>query len=262
MKSKAHIRGHPVHMILVPFPIAFLSGALLFDVLGVIYLRNSFWVTGGYLELAGILSGFIAAIPGLIDYLYTVPPRSSAKRRASLHAVVNIGMLTLFILAYFNRSDPFSILLVVLETGGIVLMLIGGWLGGTLVVRNQIGVNPRYANAGKWQELHFDQKSTLVNVAKADTLTTDQMMLIHIKNKRVVLAKTEDGYVAFSDHCSHRGGSLAGGSMICGTVQCPWHGSQFNVRTGVPNAGPAEKGLQTYEVVENAGYVYLNADTL
>jgi nitrite reductase/ring-hydroxylating ferredoxin subunit len=84
------------------------------------------------------------------------------------------------------------------------------------------------------------------------------MKLIHAKDKRIVIARTEQGYVAFDDRCSHKGASLAGGAMICGTVQCPWHGSQFDVKTGMVKAGPGNEKIQTYEIVESLGKVYLS----
>ena len=64
-------------------------------------------------------------------------------------------------------------------------------------------------------------------------------------------------FAAFSDHCSHRGGSLAGGAVICGTVQCPWHGSQFDVRSGDIKAGPAKEKILIYPIKENKGKIYL-----
>jgi nitrite reductase/ring-hydroxylating ferredoxin subunit len=91
----------------------------------------------------------------------------------------------------------------------------------------------------------------------SDELEIDQMKLLHVDGQRIVLARTEEGYVAFDDHCTHRGASLADGSMICGTVQCPWHGSQFDVRTGSVRAGPAEEGIGTHRVEESGGEVRL-----
>ena len=84
------------------------------------------------------------------------------------------------------------------------------------------------------------------------------MKLVHVKDRRVVIARSETGYVAFDDRCSHKGGSLAGGAMICGTVQCPWHGSQFDVATGALKAGPGNEGIKTYIVDESNGKVYLS----
>jgi nitrite reductase/ring-hydroxylating ferredoxin subunit len=67
-----------------------------------------------------------------------------------------------------------------------------------------------------------------------------------VKRDILVLARAEKGYVAFEDRCTHSGGSLAGGVMMCGTVQCLWHGSQFNVSTGKVKAGPAKKEISVY----------------
>jgi nitrite reductase/ring-hydroxylating ferredoxin subunit len=144
-------------------------------------------------------------------------------------------------------------LVLALELGALGLLIVGGWMGGTLVNRNQIGVDHRYAGAGKWKEQTVESRpNTPVTVASADELKVDQMKLLHVGDRRIVLARTENGYVAFDDHCPHRGGSLAGGSMMCGTVQCPWHGSQFDVRTGALKAGPADRSIATFRV-EQAG---------
>jgi len=64
---------------LIPFPFAFLSGALLFDAAGWFRDVPSWWTAGGYLSLLGIATALAAAVPGVIDYLYTVPPESSAR---------------------------------------------------------------------------------------------------------------------------------------------------------------------------------------
>jgi nitrite reductase/ring-hydroxylating ferredoxin subunit len=122
-------------------------------------------------------------------------------------------------------------------------------MGGSLVTRNLIGVDHRYARAGKWQESRVDARANVpVVVAKRDEIEIDQMKLLHVGEKRIVLARTDQGYVAFDDRCTHRGGSLAGGVMICGTVQCLWHGSQFDVSSGRVKAGPAKEDLRVYRV--------------
>jgi len=137
-------------------------------------------------------------------------------------------------------------------------MIIAGWHGGTLVHRNLIGIDMRYANAGKWKEKYIEEKTGLTEVASTDEVRTDQMKLLHVKGKRIVLAKTNTDFVAFDDRCSHRGGSLAGGMMVCGTVQCPWHGSQFNVENGEVKAGPAKEKIATYPLVVKDSKVYLD----
>ncbi|RVU02691.1 DUF2231 domain-containing protein [Mucilaginibacter limnophilus] len=256
MKSRASFKGHPLHPILVAFPIAFLIGAFVFDVLSVINDNESFWQTGKYLAIAGIVSALAAAVPGIIDYYAVVPPKSSGKKRATQHGLLNFTVVIFFAIALYIRSNSITPVLI-LEGIGVVLLFVSGWLGGTLVYRNQIGVDPRYANAGKWKEAYFNQASGSIEVASADELKTDQMKLLHVAGKRIVLARTEKAYVAFDDRCTHRGASLAGGMMICGTVQCPWHGSQFDCTTGAVKAGPAKEGISTYTVNESSGKVYL-----
>lgn len=119
-------------------------------------------------------------------------------------------------------------------------------MGGVLVNRKQIGVDPRYARAGKWKEAIVQaQPGEPVVVARADELEVDQMKLLRVGNRRIVLGRTEKRYVAFDDRCTDKGSSLAGGAMICSTVQCPWHGPQFDARSGDVRAGPAETPIST-----------------
>jgi uncharacterized membrane protein/nitrite reductase/ring-hydroxylating ferredoxin subunit len=259
MKSRASIKGHPIHPILIVFPLAFFAGTLLFDILAMAYNDAVFWVTAYYMQLAGIIGGVLAAIPGAVDYIFTVPPKSSGKKRAAKHGIVNASALVLFTIAWFLKADPgvVPVVSLVLEIVAAALLVFGGWMGGTLVYRNQIGVNPRYASAGKWKEIYVPTQASPVEVAHADELKPNQMKLVHAGDKRIVLARTETGYVAFSDHCMHRGGSLAGGAMICGTVQCPWHGSQFDVTNGAIKAGPAQEPIVIYTVKEENGKVML-----
>ncbi|MDB4924444.1 DUF2231 domain-containing protein [Mucilaginibacter sp.] len=260
MKSKASIKGHPLHPILVTFPIAFFTGTLVFDVLGVLKGNTGYRQTGEFLELAGLITACIAAIPGLVDYFYTVPPVSSAKKRATQHGLINLLLVLIFIAAYVLRNKSIVSFPVIVgsELAGFILMGVSGWLGGTLVYRNQIGVDPRYAGAGKWNEVYLKDSGNLMVVAVAGELQTGQMKLLHIDSKRIVLGKTAESYVAFDDRCTHKGGSLAGGMMICGTVQCPWHGSQFDCKTGEVKAGPAKDSINTYKISLKEGKVYLS----
>lgn len=253
MKSKAVLLGHPVHPMLIPFPFAFLTGAFLFDAAGWFTGTQSWWTTGSHLAIAGIAAALVAAIPGVIDYLYTVPPRSSGKKRATQHMLANLTTVGLFALAWGIRGDTETrpgLLVLALEAAATVLLMTGAYMGGTLVTRNLISVDHRYADGGKWRDESVESERGPLTVARRDDLKPDQMKLVRIGDKRIVLARTEDGYVAFDDRCTHRGGSLAGGVMICGTVQCLWHGSQFDVATGAVKAGPAKQPIATYRVIE------------
>jgi nitrite reductase/ring-hydroxylating ferredoxin subunit/uncharacterized membrane protein len=259
MKSRAHIKGHPLHPILVSFPIAFYTGTLLFDILAKTY-SPEFLFSAYNLEIAALISAALAAIPGFIDYINTVPPKSTAKQRGAKHALTNVAVMMFFGAALIYRAKnevPNLNILIALEGAGEVLLFFAGWMGGTLVYRNQIGVDPRYANAGKWKEIYVTKTEGEIEVGDVNELGVNQMKLVHAGDKRIVIARTEDGHVAFDDRCPHRGGSLAGGAMMCGTVQCPWHGSQFSVADGTVKSGPAKMPIVTYSLKEQKGKLLL-----
>ena len=261
MRSRANVKGHPLHPMLIPFPVAFTVGGLLADLVGRAGGRPSLWVVGGYLSVAAVVTGLVAAVPGAIDYLSIVPPNSSGKARATQHMLVNVSALVAFALGWafrdWNTFEPGAGTLL-LEIAGVALVTYGGWLGGTLVYRNQIGVDHRSAGAGKWREQDVTGRpGEAVPVATADELKVNQMKLLHVNGRRIVLARIGEGYAAFDDRCTHRGGPLSDGVLACDTVTCPWHGSQFDVKSGAVEARPATAPIRTYGVELTTGEVKL-----
>jgi nitrite reductase/ring-hydroxylating ferredoxin subunit/uncharacterized membrane protein len=258
MRSTAHFRGHPIHPALIPFPIGCLIVGFLFELAGALTGATAWSATAGHLLIAGIAFGLLAAVPGLIDYLKAVPPRSSAKQRARQHGLLNATALVLFSAALAMRNDvtagPIAL---VLEALGSGVLLYAGWLGGILVNRNMMGVDHRYAQAGKWKELTVEAGSGPIVAGREDDLKPGQMKLVHVDGRRIVVAKTEQGHVAFDDRCTHRGASLAGGVLIGTTVHCLWHGSQFDVESGAVRCGPANEGIRCYRVEVKSGEIHI-----
>jgi uncharacterized membrane protein/nitrite reductase/ring-hydroxylating ferredoxin subunit len=261
MRSKANFKSHPIHPMLVAFPVAFIFGAVVSDVAGVFGEWELLWSMGAYLSIAAVVTGLAAGVAGFLDYLYVVPPKSSGKRRATWHMVVNVLALAAIAAGWFFRDwetlRPATVA-VLLEAVSAALVTCGGWMGGTLVYRNQIGVDHRYAHAGKWREVTADGRpGELAAVEGASQLKPGQMMLVHAGERRIVVARTDQGYAAFDDRCTHRGASLADGTLACTTVTCPWHGSQFDVTNGAVQAGPTEEPISTYRVEASNGRVQL-----
>jgi nitrite reductase/ring-hydroxylating ferredoxin subunit/uncharacterized membrane protein len=286
MRSTASIKGHPIHPMLINFPFAYLAGGFVTAAAGAILRRPDLTAVSRFLVPAGILTGLAAAVPGIIDYTFSVPPESSGKERATKHALVNSTALALFAASWAidrrstgprpsagpkgpalpdrspgprerrpRPSGPGEKTSLTLKTLGMAAISFGGWLGGTLVYRNQIGVDHRYANAGKWDEKRTDERGR-IELATGE-LELNQMKLVHAEGERIAVARTESGYAAFQDRCTHKGGPLSDGVLICGTVQCPWHGSQFDVHTGKVKCGPAEEEIKTYEVKRSPGQLRL-----
>jgi len=267
MRSTAHFKSHPIHPMLIPFPFAFLSGSALVGLWARATNRREWFRTTNHMNQLGLGSAVVAAVPGLIDYFFSVPPRSSARDRATKHMIANLSAVGLFAAARLGRRDPDArppVWTVAADLCGAALLGAGGWMGGTLVYRNQIGVDHRYADAGKWQVETIETPrldSPEVDAGDASELGVDQMKLLRVGDRRIALGRTERGYVAFDDRCTHKGGPLSDGVLACDTVQCPWHGSQFDVHTGAARRGPATEGIETYEVTERDGRLWLRLPT-
>lgn len=141
--SKAAMFHHALHPVLVDFPIAFLIGGFLADV-GYWRTEDLFWARASvWLIGAGVLAGIAAAILGVIDFFTVVPDK--AKRAGWIHFIVNALALTLSLLNLLLRlgDEPeqyivfFGLILSLLTT---LLLTVGGWFGGELVMRHGISV--------------------------------------------------------------------------------------------------------------------------
>ena len=87
-------------------------------------------------------------------------------------------------------------------------------------------------------------------VAGVDDLKPGELKRVEIGGVALCLARLEDGgaYCALADVCSHEEVELSDGWLDGDEVECPMHGSRFNVRTGAPRGLPANKPVQAYEV--------------
>ena len=142
-QSTAQIAGHPIHPMLVPFPIVFLVSAFVSDL---VYwqTRNPSWaVAAMWLLGAALVMAALAATAGLIDFLGDV--RIRQKRPAWLHVIGNVTAVVLalinFIIRYANGAEagvfPWGIWLSLIV---VLLLLFTGWMGGELVYRGKVGV--------------------------------------------------------------------------------------------------------------------------
>ena len=90
---------------LVTYPFAFLTGGWGFGMAGAIWRRDELKTVSRYLVPTGVAAGLLAAVPGIIDYRNSVPPESSAKERATKHAIVNTAALALFTAGWLLGRD-------------------------------------------------------------------------------------------------------------------------------------------------------------
>ncbi|MEO3760667.1 DUF2231 domain-containing protein [Mycobacterium sp. B14F4] len=144
MTSRAKVLGHPVHPMLIPFPVGLLTTAVVFDVLYLITDRAGFTVAAAYAIAGGIIGGALAAPFGWIDY-FKIPNGSRAKRIGLVHGLANIVVVVLFAISWLLRLnaggwDP-TVLALVCSFVAVAVAGVAAWLGGELVDRLGIGVD-------------------------------------------------------------------------------------------------------------------------
>ena len=141
MKSTARLGEHPIHPMLIPYPFAFLSGALGFRLAAHARGSDALAQTADHLRTVGLASAVIAAVPGVVDYFGSVPD-GRPKRTATQHALSNSGALICFAAAALaaRRGQPARDAVLRFESVGTAFLCIGGWLGGQLAYHHRIGV--------------------------------------------------------------------------------------------------------------------------
>jgi uncharacterized membrane protein len=143
MESRAKFLGHPIHQQLIAFPLGLLGMAVIFDIIA-LATKNMKWTDiAFYMIGAGIVTGLLAAVFGLVDWM-AIPSNTRAKRIGAMHGIGNVIVVLLFVGSFYLRwADPINVPMVgyVASFAGLCLALITGWLGGELVDRLGVGVD-------------------------------------------------------------------------------------------------------------------------
>src|ERR671911_2912658 len=103
MESRAKLFGHPIHQMLIVFPLGLLAMAVVFDLLA-IALADGYWSEIAYWMIAaGVVTGLIAAPFGTIDWL-AIPPGTRAKQIGAVHGIGNVLIVLLFAVSWLMRA--------------------------------------------------------------------------------------------------------------------------------------------------------------
>ena len=87
-----------------------------------------------------------------------------------------------------------------------------------------------------------------VKVAEVKEIAPSSMKAVEVESEKVCIINSEGTFYAIGNVCTHVGGPLDEGTLEGYEVECPWHGSKFDVRTGEPTKPPAVRGVPKYEV--------------
>jgi uncharacterized membrane protein len=143
MESRVKLFGHPIHPMLIPFPLGLLGMALVFDLISAAYDNGSLARAAHYMIAAGIVTGLLTALFGLIDWL-AIPSGTRAKQIGSAHGLGNVLIVVLFAIVWLLRRDEpseVSATALTIEVVAVLGALVTGWLGGELVDRLGVGVD-------------------------------------------------------------------------------------------------------------------------
>ena len=146
-QTRARIGKHPIHPMLVVFPIGLWVTALVFDVVHA-FTGTPLWRTLAFWNLVGgIVGALAAAVPGLIDY---TEMKGRARRIANWHMALNLGVTALFVVNVLLRTmwgsrfiDGDSWIPLALSVIGNAVLGVSGWLGGEMVYVERVGVEER-----------------------------------------------------------------------------------------------------------------------
>jgi len=143
MSTPASVAKHPVHPMLVVFPIGLWVFSFVCDIIYRFFSGAPIWSDVAlYCIGGGIVGALIAAIPGFIDYLSIRDAR--AKRIATFHLILNLTGVVLFAINFWLRlSDRTAGLPMILSLITIIAVGISGWLGGELVYVHGVGVEDK-----------------------------------------------------------------------------------------------------------------------
>ena len=140
--SKASIAGHPIHPMLIPFPVAFLCMVPVTDVVYAV-TGETFWTSVSYYLLwAGLVGAGVAGLVGLVDFLSI--ERARTLRAGWTHVLLNLVIIALGTANLIMRwGDTLEQVLpsgLILSIVGALLLVVSGWYGGELAYRHKIGV--------------------------------------------------------------------------------------------------------------------------
>lgn len=154
MDARAKLLGHPIHQMLIVFPLGLLGTSIAFDIAHLVS-GNGYWAEIAYwLIVSGLIGGVLAAPFGTIDWM-KIPDATRAKRVGALHGLGNVVVVLLFLGSWLLRRDTPAqpeTLALLLSFAGVGLSLVTAWLGGELVDRLGVGVH---------DDAHLDAPSSL-----------------------------------------------------------------------------------------------------
>jgi nitrite reductase/ring-hydroxylating ferredoxin subunit/uncharacterized membrane protein len=237
--------GHPVHPMITDIPVGAFIVAFVLDLVG--QSAGATWAIA-----VGFISMLAAALAGYADYIDLEGP---GKRIGSVHSTSMLLAAVLYFvslgtrLLWWGPADlgTFTALSVWTANAGLLLVLVGGYLGGELVfdLGSQVDRHAWRGGGTKWQALDVD------------SVPEDKPTKAKAGAQTLVVVRRGEKIFALHDTCSHQGCSLAEGKLVDEgrRIECKCHGSRFELADGTVNRGPAVFPQPHYDVRRSEGKI-------
>jgi nitrite reductase/ring-hydroxylating ferredoxin subunit/uncharacterized membrane protein len=259
---------HPLHPILVHFPIALFALSFLLDVASFIWPDFNGLVAGAFYSIAlGVVTALLAAIPGFVDYT-DIRDDHPGKKYATAHMILNLMAVGIYAINLGFRYSaiheattawiPFFA-----SVAGIVLLSVSGYLGGAMIYDEGISVGrhrrktPLPEKTLKISSATAPKQENFVEICSANEIQDRETLRVDLDGVVMTIAKFDGQFYAFQEFCTHRFGPLSEGCLHDGQIQCPWHNSHFDLRTGRVTRGPAKTDLKTFAVRVHDGKIFI-----
>ena len=225
--------GHPLHAATTDVPVGALTVSLVLDVLN---QRPAADIA----LIVGVLFMLLSAVIGAVDYADT---DGTALMQATVHSSVMVLSLAVYLVSLAIRAgqpDDRSAA-VVSAFIGYGLLTVGAYIGGHVVyaLGNMTWRHAFLSRGSKWQPIELDPA---IELADGDPAR------VRFGSELLVVVRIGETIHALHEKCAHAGGPLSKGTIVDGCIQCPWHGSRFELATGHVRRGPSVYDQPRYEV--------------
>jgi nitrite reductase/ring-hydroxylating ferredoxin subunit/uncharacterized membrane protein len=235
--------GHPLHPALTDVPLGAWTAALALDAMESISGRRELGAGADAAIAVGLVGAAGAAVTGLTDWSET---DGRARKVGMLHGLMNAGATVLYTTSLILRRKKKRNAGIGFAMLGYAVSSASAYLGGHLVFGEQIGVNHAAAQ---------EMPKEFVPVLPDAELQEGEMKRVDAAGVPVLLVRLEGAVCALAHTCSHLGGPLSEGKLEGDVVQCPWHGSRFNVKDGSVVYGPATFPQPCFEARVREGQI-------
>lgn len=241
--------GHPLHPALTAIPVGAWTVATALDAMETLSGRKELRAGADAAVAVGLIGAVASAVTGLTDFSEI---DGRARKVGVVHGVANVIATSLYTASYVMRKSKKRDKGVALSMLGLAIAGFSAHLGGHLSFGEQIGVD-HTATANAAEPQNFTQVATLSDLEEGTPKRVTR------EGVAILLVRRGERVHAITETCPHLGGPLSEGKLRGNVIECPWHGSKFNVTDGRVVDGPSTFPARCFDVRIRDGSVEVRA---